>query len=485
MQIETGDISPMISTPMVSSMLHSILLMATGEFRRAGGRGSIRISEGSRRANLDLQKVSDKVKGWWSEEMKQTQMQWLCDAVFGNPDLARQVLIRIEAGQLLRLRFVCKLWLSIISDPDFCYSHTRRHHNTDSLPCALLLDNDNKPFPYNIQILSLALTHPIPTPNPNPPFHLIVPRFQQLNVDRVSILQSCNGLMLCSYPTFRLPIHPDTIFQVPPNFFAFRYFVCNPCTQQFLHINLPIHVMECSVSKICLAFDPLMSPYFKLVCLERGGCGLNCYRIHIFSSETRSWTDPPGIQFTAPEVFGLRATVFCRNALHWYSGESTSLYFDLDTHTLKTMPMPVLPLGETDGPLDHPDFKYFGESLGYLHMVVSKKPIVAEFDIWKMEGDYSGWFVKYHVDLTSAFPKQIRNSGRNIASVSVLGVLEKIQEAEVETILVLFVHGQAAIFNLKDQTSITLPHLLPAGGDASCKQTPRAFYLFESLCCCV
>lgn len=43
---------------------------------------------------------------------------------------------------------------------------------------------------------------------------------------------------------------------------------------------------------------------------------------------------------------------------------------------------------------------FFGKSNGHLHLI--NGPTMAEFRVLDMESDYSGWFVKYHVDLDKA-----------------------------------------------------------------------------------
>ncbi|KAL5810784.1 hypothetical protein ACOSQ4_027352 [Xanthoceras sorbifolium] len=56
-------------------------------------------------------------------------------------------------------------------------------------------------------------------------------------------------------------------------------------------------------------------------------------------------------------------------------------------------------------------FGYFGESRGHMHLNEIYGPCTALFNVYEMERDYSGWMVKYQVDLltiSAAFPEMVR-----------------------------------------------------------------------------
>ncbi|XVF54915.1 hypothetical protein PTKIN_Ptkin05aG0218900 [Pterospermum kingtungense] len=57
------------------------------------------------------------------------------------------------------------------------------------------------------------------------------------------------------------------------------------------------------------------------------------------------------------------------------------------------MPMPLIP----EGWEEKLHIAYFGESGDHLRLVQKYQPYLTQFDVYKMETDYSGWFVKYHV----------------------------------------------------------------------------------------
>lgn len=50
-------------------------------------------------------------------------------------DVLREVLLRVQAKELCRLRLVCRTWRSLTSDPGFARAHSARH--------PLLVGGDN------------------------------------------------------------------------------------------------------------------------------------------------------------------------------------------------------------------------------------------------------------------------------------------------------------------------------------------------------
>ncbi|KAI9078307.1 hypothetical protein K1719_039683 [Acacia pycnantha] len=89
-----------------------------------------------------------------------------------------------------------------------------------------------------------------------------VPYFDYLNVPRVTILQSCNGLLLCS--SGFLVIDDDR---------GFRYFVCNPTTKQFTVVNLPDREVRDRWITLNLAFEPSRSPHYRVILISSGISG--------------------------------------------------------------------------------------------------------------------------------------------------------------------------------------------------------------------
>lgn len=145
--------------------------------------------------------------------------------------------------------------------------------------------------------------------------------------------------------------------------------------------------------------------------------------------------------------------VFCNGAIHWLShSETTSLRFDVDKEKLLEMPMPLV---HNDPNWDASTVRYFGESNGHLHIVNLHHSRRTEFDVSEIERDYSGWYVKYRVDINRvlrAFPEMIRRYldplDMDYYGFSILCVVR--EEADEESSLVLHIPGKALRFNVKD-----------------------------------
>ncbi|KAE8659320.1 hypothetical protein F3Y22_tig00116962pilonHSYRG00063 [Hibiscus syriacus] len=78
--------------------------------------------------------------------MKPKLMNRSAEEIGNNHDLLTQLLLRLPTKSLLKFKCVSKQWLSLISDPQFCLSHTRHQHRDDDRflePTALLLKDDS------------------------------------------------------------------------------------------------------------------------------------------------------------------------------------------------------------------------------------------------------------------------------------------------------------------------------------------------------
>ncbi|XVF11277.1 hypothetical protein REPUB_Repub08aG0013000 [Reevesia pubescens] len=244
----------------------------------------------------------------------------------------------------------------------------------------------------------------------------------------LKILQSCNGLLLCS--SFR------------DRGFKHDYYVYNPTTKQFVTLPPPTNQNTLIVSGVSLAFDPTKSPHYKVVCVREPDLWLGLrddpkssyvnQQIEIFLSQTQSWR-LYGNHFIAEVNTGFKCGVFCNGAIHWLTGwGTTSPYFNVEEEKLRQLPMPPFP----DDWEDLRRYRYFGESRGHLHLIEIYGPRTIEFNVYEIESDYSGWFVKYHIDLdplTVAFPRIIRTYyNPSDLNYYVLYVLRIVKEANDE-----------------------------------------------------
>lgn len=87
---------------------------------------------------------------------------------------------------------------------------------------------------------------------------------------------------------------------------------------------------------------------------------------------------------------------------------------------------------------------YFGESRGHLHLISIGRPSFTKFEL---ERDYSGWFVKYKVDL--------ENSAYCGFAILFLA-REENEAAEDDSCMFLRISGKLISYNIRDGTFKTV-----------------------------
>ncbi|TXG70550.1 hypothetical protein EZV62_005485 [Acer yangbiense] len=230
------------------------------------------------------------------------------------------------------------------------------------------------------------------------------------------------------------------------------------------------------------------SPHYKVVCVCRPDeeNQPNNYQLEIYSSKTRSWR-LDGDPFIVDASVRFRNGLFCNGAIHWVNWPGTSLYWNIDEVQLHEMPMPTTLIPEHRIRL-----RYFGESRRHLHLVDMYGPSSTKFIVYEMERDYSGWFVKYRVDvdgITIAFPKTIRSHHvhelfHNEEFNHEFSVLEIIREAnEEESYMVLLTPGGKVIqYSFYDNTFKKIFDLSPCPKYRNCEnlRDTMKFSCFEA-----
>jgi F-box interacting protein len=357
-----------------------------------------------------------------------------------DPDVIIEILMRLPLKSLLRFRCVCKWWNQIISDPLFISNYTRCNpqHQVSGFYMQkfllLRLDSELRFIPCTGQLGAA----------PNPSLSFIE------DENGVCIKHSCNGLLLCS--SLRCCLEQER-----------KYYLCKPTTKQYMPLPRP----ECKkVFGISIAFDPKNSPHYQVICVC--DCDRNLFvdhrQIKIYNSDMGSWRDS-GNPFVVSDEFLFERGVFWKGAIHWVSKGVLSLRFDVERELLLTMPMPPIPEGWAERRLE-----YFGESGGHLYLIEIYGPQTSVFDVMEMSGDYSNWFVKYHVvldGLVAMNPRIRRDNAQDIHRI-VFNVLHlvhrRVGENEEESILVLHVPDKLIPYNLRDNTLMCLfdlsPHLM-------------------------
>ncbi|XP_021775759.1 F-box protein At5g07610-like [Chenopodium quinoa] len=196
-----------------------------------------------------------------------------------------------------------------------------------------------------------------------------------------------------------------------------------------------------------LAFDPLTSPEYKVVCVQKLDSQPSHYQIAIYSSKNRLWSLSQEPVFV-PNELDFKDGVFCNGAIHWLASKSTRAYLDLKTEILREMPLP--PRREKESQYK---FKYFGKSQGYLLYVISR-PLFNHYELYQMKEDYFGWDLKFRVNLNvliAKFLAMARNFGRHPYLFSelecdVLCINHAGSNEDME--IMLSVPGEVIFFNL-------------------------------------
>ncbi|KAK7245304.1 hypothetical protein RIF29_40143 [Crotalaria pallida] len=297
-----------------------------------------------------------------------------------------EILVCLPVKSLMRFKCVSKRWLSQISDPSFCRSHTLRHFTP--FPTALL-----DPLLFSGLCNFLTLLPPPPPPSssssnsnsnsylPCAPFiiefQFLVPN--PLEIDFI-LMQSCNGLVLVRRGKFP----------------SYLYYVCNPITKQFLALNLPTSTDSSSINtrgrrqELHLAFEPLRSSHYAVILIR-----FDPIDIHVYSSKIGCWTH---LAVTDPDpetTFFLRGNgVYCNGAIYWHCADGRSVCFDIENQCFKSFP---LPMPRSDRVL------HIGESGGRLHLIVLQCSDELLLDIFELKEDSSEWSVMSRVDLRGLF----------------------------------------------------------------------------------
>ncbi|KAJ6346617.1 hypothetical protein OIU76_003321 [Salix suchowensis] len=374
------------------------------------------------------------------------------DAVFGNDDLVTEILLRVPAKAVLKLKLVSKNWLSIISPASFAIRHTRRNRHTVS---ALLLRFSSffkePPTHKHVSLDGKSLVY----------LSYDFLDFDPDNPECFStyISQSCNGLLLC--PKWRW----CSAERSKPTDYIF-----NPTTRQFALLPLPPNEGK-YFTRIHLVFDPSVSPHYRVVCIQFFNSEL---KIYVYSSETTDWK--LSVKLDNFDLLSVNFTngVSWNGAVHWMSPSGNGLSFLLDMDCLQTIPRPPLPENWQDQ-----DFRYFGESGGQLHFIgilagnqnpddlnmgivssamsddqSSDQSIV----VYSMERGCSKWFAKYCLHMNAivmAYPEITEDKDPTASPFSgkkgfdLLSFIE--EKDEEEALLVMRISGllQARIIHYR------------------------------------
>ncbi|GJZ93835.1 receptor-like serine/threonine-protein kinase SD1-8 [Tanacetum coccineum] len=359
--------------------------------------------------------------------------------VLTNDDLLTQILIRLPILCIRLFTTVSKQWLRILTSPDFTRNRSQIrnidppaglfvNHITSSFHCVFVsLDTRIKSRKYTSDTsFTLGYTE---------------------SVDNVNILQSCNGLLLCTG-------WEGTRF----------YYVYNPSTNLVKMLPETDYAHDDSNFYGCaglrLAFDPTKSPDYKVVRAGRNSCEIV---IQIYSSESGNWTLCRE-RFTYFFFVHFDSAIYWNDALHWLETENRQLThykLNIEDHEhpiITTIQIPQdheQPIITTMLPMIisiriphmlHLEWKLF-ESIGCLVLVRRDCIVSSRFTIYEIRKGCSVWSSKYIVN-TDDFINPITEgwSIRSIVWSIVLG------EREEDSFLIINLFAKVVQYNLISKT---------------------------------
>ncbi|XP_030461490.1 F-box protein At5g07610-like [Syzygium oleosum] len=357
-------------------------------------------------------------------------------------DVLASILVRLPLKALLRCKLVCRRWRHLVSDPVFVSGYSRRHARLRSSGFYLQRFLFYRLYS-SLKFVSCDPPEEAPTGGPSPcsgADHSLANLIEDEN--GVFVRHSCNGLLLCS--SFRC--HEDDRI----------YYICTPPTRQFLPLPSP----DCrTVFGINVAFDPAKALY-RLVCVADSEVSARHRQILVCSSHFGGWRKS-GKPFPVSDELLFNRGVFWNGGLHWIGRGRSSLRFHVKDEVLMEMAMPPVREGWSERKLG-----YFGESGGHLYLVEIYGSSTTAFDVMEMARDYSGWFVKYHVDLEAVARDLARSLQRNVHivaaySFSVLHIVHRQVGEKEECFMVLRIPSKFVLYDLKKNTAMDIGDSMP------------------------
>nr|XP_033513135.1 F-box protein At5g07610-like isoform X3 [Nicotiana tomentosiformis] len=155
--------------------------------------------------------------------------------------------------------------------------------------------------------------------------------------------------------------------------------------------------------------------------------------------------------------------VFWNGAVHWVSQTGPFLCFEVGNCSFRQMPTPPIPEEQW-----HRNIEYFGECGGHLHLIHHNDNQSTEFDILELEVNYSGWFVKYHVNLEflpnlhPVMVNQETNPPEEYAYTNVFSMICFHDDEKDKARLLLSIPGKIILYDMNDGVIEELADVKPA-----------------------
>ncbi|PSR93306.1 F-box protein [Actinidia chinensis var. chinensis] len=381
------------------------------------------------------------------------------DKIASNDDLLSEILKRLPVRSLLCFKSVSKHFDTLISSP-----HFSRLRNPDPYSVSGLLLHPS---------MANFLVRNAHTEGLNFGLEFVPLTIGKKETDHdftdfsgllgTIVVSSCHGLFCClAYTAVER---------------KGGYHVFNPTTKHFTTLPEP-HLDR--VEGLSLAYDPKKSPHYNVVSVWSTISVLSAerhYQIEIYSSETGSWRGS-GEAFTtnAPNTI-FRGGVYWNGAINWLNNNGDSLYFSINQERVGTMPMVPVPEGKQ---WYDRQIMYYGESRDHLHIVEIYSP-TTQFNVYEMQRDYSGWVVKYTVDLASVgaiIPEILQIPENWYCSYNIVSLVRG--KRDEESYLVLHVAGKFICYNLVQKTFKTIFDGSKQSDGGGVAETPLRYYWFNT-----
>ncbi|KAK1351708.1 F-box domain [Heracleum sosnowskyi] len=368
--------------------------------------------------------------------------------VASNEDLLIEIMLHVPINTLKGFKSVSKQWFSLITNLHF----SRLRNPLPSASALFFITFSCRSNP-DYQFIPLDVSDDCAAP------------FKTLDFVHdplgpgISVLQSCNGLLLCASHRARI--------------FNHRYYVYNPTTKQFATLPQIKRKYSKYICGMNLAFDPVKSPYYKVVCVGRSETDGKLFHIEIYSSETRLWR-VSGQPFKAPKFTEFQTCTYWSGSVHWWKGfvhsslwsdEPYALYFKVEEENIEQLPMPMKVIntvqmeGQEMVELHEQVATYLGVSEGHWHLVEVYSNSTCLFNVYdEMASDYSGWFVKYQVDLSAisdVFTEIITND-RYGYTFNILSLVRRGKEEDGSFLVLEMPGGKIVRYNFADKSVVKL-----------------------------
>ncbi|KAL6847361.1 hypothetical protein ACP4OV_023214 [Aristida adscensionis] len=295
-------------------------------------------------------------------------------------DLLVEILSRAPYKSVCRSRCVCKRWDALISHPD----HRRRL--PQSLVGFFYTSYDAARFPEKARHFANASPARRPAVDPSLSF------LPAHDGDRLRLLDSCNGLLLCRC------FGPDDSDE-------FNYVVVHPAAERWVVVPGARRWTDKRQHTVRLGFDPAVSSHFHVFEFETdddqegagNDDGEHAVGAKIYSSETRAWSH----KNSGWEIESLIITIECRSVfldgmLYSVADDTVIAAVDVEGKNWRIIEMP-----QSEDPNYYPGDGFIGLSQGRLYFanpddVVTDK--LAIWVLWVLEDSVRGkWTLKHTV----------------------------------------------------------------------------------------